>query len=136
MPETEENIGRRKTSFGAPGKKRPAVFALDSPKASAPKLHHRNRQNQNQKYKTLCQLLTEGLSRFLRSQPRRIGLGSPRQARPRHGPDQRIMGGRGERSKPELSILLESGTFYFALTTVRLRRQRSENCPINPDDSL
>jgi hypothetical protein len=46
------------------------------------------------------------------------------------------MGGRGERSKPELSILLESGTFYFALTTVRLRRQRSENCPINPDDSL
>jgi hypothetical protein len=120
MPETEENIGRRKTSFGAPGKKRPAVFALDSPKASAPKLHHRNRQNQNQKYKTLCQLLTEGLSRFLRSQPRRIGLGSPRQARPRHGPDQRIMGGRGERSKPELSILLESGTFYFALTCIAI----------------
>jgi hypothetical protein len=27
------------------------------------------------------------------------------------------MGGRGERSKPELSILLESGTFYFALTS-------------------
>src|SRR5229473_1162248 len=32
----------RKPKFGAPGKVRPAVFALEFPKASAPRLHQRN----------------------------------------------------------------------------------------------
>jgi hypothetical protein len=67
------------------------------------------------------------LSRFLRSQPRRIGLGCPRQARPRRSRNQLNMGGFSARSKPELSTLLESGTFYFALTgraVPRLERGR------------
>ena len=33
---------RGETSLGAPGKLRPAVFALETPKASAPRLHQRN----------------------------------------------------------------------------------------------
>src|SRR6266567_6991552 len=33
---------KRNPKFGAPGKLRPAVFALKSPKASAPRLHQRN----------------------------------------------------------------------------------------------
>ena len=122
-PDTGVSIGRRKISFGAPGKKRPAIFALDGPQGlrseTPPQKLARSKSKSTPKSKTLCQpvqLLTEGLSRFLRSQPRRIGLGSPRQARPRLGPDQNIMGGLRGRSKPELSTLLISGTFYFAAT--------------------
>lgn len=42
----------------------------------------------------------------------------PRQARPQRGRIQLIMSGYCNRSKPELSTLLESGTFYFAPTSI------------------
>src|SRR5258708_36221417 len=57
--------------------------------------------------------------RFLRSQPRRIGLGRSRQARSRRDQNQLIMRGPFGHAQPELSTLLETGTFYFALTVSR-----------------
>jgi hypothetical protein len=58
----------------------------------------------------------EGLCRLLRSRLRRLGFASPPRARPRSRRGQITMPQAGARSKPELSTLLESGTFYFALT--------------------
>src|SRR6266567_1712801 len=100
---------KRNPKFGAPGKLRPAVFALKSPKASAPRLHQRNVGGRilltgclpktqaaircggsapatpDSKEKPSRRRRRERAhSRFLRSQPRRIGLGSACQARPRH----------------------------------------------------
>jgi hypothetical protein len=108
--------------FGAPGKPRPAVFALDSPKASAPPRLHQREGGWKGKNNALRGRLPGCLQRaccrcFLRSQPcRRLGLGGPRQARPRRGQPEHSMGGRRDHSKPELSTLLGCGTFYFALT--------------------
>src|SRR5258708_7941539 len=45
--EVEGDMRERKPKFGAPGKLRPAVFALKSPKASAPRLHQRNVGGEN-----------------------------------------------------------------------------------------
>src|SRR5260370_29962481 len=108
MGGVDGDMRERKPKFGAPGKLRPAVFALKSPKASAPRLHQRNVGGEN--LLTGCLPKTQAVmrcggaapatpdskekpsrrprrerahSRFLRSQPRRIGLGSVRQARPR-----------------------------------------------------
>jgi hypothetical protein len=71
---------------GRPGKKRPAAFAFLIPKASAPKLHQKNRLRP--KSKTPCPISQPSahaqrvsLCRFLRSQPRRIGLGHLRTGR-------------------------------------------------------
>ena len=51
-----------------------------------------------------------------RSRLRRLGFASPPRARPRRGRGQTTTPSPRARSKPELSTLLESGTFYFALT--------------------
>ena len=51
-----------------------------------------------------------------RSRLRRLGFASPPRARPRSGPGQTTTPSPRARSKPELSTLLKSGTFYFALT--------------------
>src|SRR5258708_37726274 len=97
----------RKPKFRAPGKLRPAVFALESPKASAPRLHQRNVGGENlltgclpksqaamrcggaapatpdsKEKPSRRQRRERAHTRFLRSQPRRIGLGSSRRARP------------------------------------------------------
>src|SRR5260370_26810425 len=54
--------------------------------------------------------------RFLRSHPRRIRLGSSRQARSRLDQNQLIMRGAFCHAHPQLSTLLQTCTFYFALT--------------------
>ena len=51
-----------------------------------------------------------------RSRLRRLGFASPPRARPRSGRGQTTTPSPRARSKPELSTLLETGTFYFALT--------------------
>jgi hypothetical protein len=53
---------------------------------------------------------------ILRSQPRRLGLGLPLRARPRADSINLITEVWRDLPKPELSTLLGSGTFYFALT--------------------
>jgi hypothetical protein len=53
---------------------------------------------------------------LLWSRLRRLGFASPPRARPRSGRGQTTTPSSRARSKPELSTLLESGTFYFALT--------------------
>ena len=136
-----------KTSLGAPGKLRPAVFALESPKASAPRLHQRNAgggilltgclpktqaamrcggaapATPDLKEKPSPRQCRERAhSRFLRSQPRRIGLGSARQARPRRDEINLSWVVLTTASKPQLSTLLESGTFRSALTITHRRQ--------------
>ena len=128
---------RRRRLCGAPGQQSPAVVALCWPKASARELHQRNagsivslsgglrsgQPTETRKPSTLRIGSIEGSGRFLRSQLRRIGLGHPSRARLRAGPQQCSMGLQWSRSKPELSTLLGTGTFYFAVTPPgRLRK--------------
>jgi hypothetical protein len=138
---------RRSRLCGAPGQQRPAVIALCWPKASARELHQRNagsivslpgglrsdHPTETRKPSTLPIGSIEGSSRFLRSQLRRIGLGHPSRARLRAGPQQCSMGLQWPRSEPELSTLLGTGTFYFALTPDKNRLTLRPYCDIQTD---
>src|SRR5215207_2903559 len=58
----------------------------------------------------------EGSRRLLRSQPRRLGFGRPRRARPRRSYANITIGSRNSTRKPEPSTWLGIGTFYLAPT--------------------
>src|SRR5215210_3512943 len=58
----------------------------------------------------------EGSRRLLRSQPRRLGFGQPRRARPRRSYANITIGSSNSTRKPELSTWLRIGTFYLAPT--------------------
>jgi len=124
---------RQRRLCGAPGQPRPAIVALYWPKVSAREPHQRNvgwilslsgglrpcHPTQTGKPSTPPSGSIKGAGRFLRSQLRRLGLGHPPRARPRAGRQQDTIGFECSRSKPELSTLLGTGTFYFALTSTR-----------------
>jgi len=114
--------------LGAPGKGSPAVFALYGPRPQL--LRGFTKESGHVKVKIKKQLQKqnplmatsspppEGSQPMLSSEPAPSSLRpwAPRQARPRRGRIEHTMGGSDSRSKPELSILLGTGTFYFALT--------------------
>ena len=79
---------RGKNQFGTPGK--PGDFAFLCPKPQLGEFHQSNGSRLNESPPGAPVRLTgsasqEGSRRLLRSQPRRLGFGQPRQARPRHG---------------------------------------------------
>src|SRR5208283_5341234 len=105
---------------GTPGKSGPAIHRVFIPKASAREFHQSNRPRLDN-----ALLALRKHSRVLRhrrafadcfgANPVASALGSSA----RRDPGLRIehnTGGQSGHPKPELSTLLESGTFYFALT--------------------
>src|SRR5580700_13050 len=64
------------------------------------------------------QLLRRACADCFWSRLRRLGFASPPRARPLSGRRQITTPSPRARSKPELSTLLETGTFYFALTVL------------------
>lgn len=133
---------RCRRPFGAPGKGGPAVLRAVWPKASAPQeLHQRKwaRQNQRPTSKTKSSdgefiTATRGFiadAFFGASSVVASALGTAPGATPARLIEH-TMGGSSSRSKLELSTLLGTGTFYFALTkltaefTAEARRIRGE----------
>ena len=91
------------------------------PKASALRFHQSNGSRLEQSPPGAPEILTgcasqEGSRRLLRSQPRRLGFGQPRQARPRRSYANIPWGSGRSPSKPELSTWPGVGTFYLAPT--------------------
>jgi hypothetical protein len=72
--------------------------------------------------------------RLLRSQPRRLGFGCPHRARPRHGICKLTCSGKPALLKPELSTLLTTGSFYFALTGI-LKAEKTRKSGIRHDEA-
>src|SRR5579864_9736630 len=98
------------------------------PKASAREFHQSNGPTARQYPPGAPETLTdsasqEGSRRLLRSQPRRLGFGQPRRARPRRGYANITIGTRNWPPKPELSTLPGIGTFYLAPTARETSRE-------------
>ena len=109
------------TPLGTPGKNGPADFALFMPKASlrssTKAMHAGSTKPSRRSGKDHGLCVTGGLPPIASEPTPSLRLwATPPGATP-VGLAEHITGGRTDRSKPELSILLESGTFYFALTT-------------------
>src|SRR5215210_3570451 len=69
----------------------------------------------------------EGSRRLLRSQPRRLGFGQPRRARPRRSYANITIGSSNSTRKPELSTWLRIGTFYLAPTDFEGNARRQDD---------
>src|SRR5450759_3178281 len=108
------------TQFGAPGKSGPAIFAFTIPKASAREFHPSNvprLATPSWRSGSTHGFYVTGGHSPIASEP----TPSPRLWATASGAtparlSQHIMGGSTGHSKPELSTLPRSGTFYFALT--------------------
>src|SRR3954452_1408088 len=126
MPEAEQNRDTSGNSIGAPGL-RPSVFAFDMPKPRSG-FHQSNPWHANTDVPSWRSGLThwfesqEGTSRLLRSQSVASALAVASGATPAQ-PSNHSTGFQSPNRKPELSTLLRTGSFYFALTS-----QRGWNC--------
>jgi len=107
-------------AIGAPGKTSPAIFAFTLSKASAPELHQKNMANPNpQNQNPLLRILTRGFwpsADFFGASSVASALDLRRGRDPVTDRSQSSMRVRADPSKPELSTLQKTGTFYFALT--------------------
>ena len=115
-------------AFGAPGQNRPAVLALDTPKASAPRLHQRNMahpqpQNQNPR-RGVAHPGVKALADFFGASPVASALGSGVGRDPGAGIVHPTTPLGCVLLRAELSTLLGRGTFYFALTANSERCQK------------
>ena len=105
MGDSVETVEKQK---GAPGKKRPAVFALIRPK---PRLGSFTKVISGTTDRKALAALTAARAqrRSLRSQPRRVGFGRPYQARPQYGRELLYHNESGLR--PLIDRLLRSLTY-------------------------
>ena len=97
---------------GKPGRPRPAIFRVYSPKASARKLHQRIRETKNPSTELTA---PRGVRRFSGASSVASALGIRLGATPR-GPLHPNTCSSTVPSKPDISTLLALGHFYFALT--------------------
>src|SRR3954447_7507751 len=118
MPEAEQNRDTSGNSIGAPGL-RPSVFAFDMPKPRSG-FHQSNPWHANTDVPSWRSGLThwfesqEGTSRLPRSQSVASALAVASGATPAQ-PSNHSTGFQSPNRKPELSTLLRTGSFYFAL---------------------
>lgn len=119
MPEAEQNRDTSGNSIGAPGL-RPSVFAFDMPKPRSG-FHQSNTWHANTDVpswragRTHGFASQEGTSRLLRNQSVASALAVASGATPAQ-PSNHSTGFQSPNRKPEVSTLLGTGTFYFALT--------------------
>jgi hypothetical protein len=130
---------RARVRFGAPGKISPAVFASSGPRPQLLRNFTKESghvkvkdQNQNPPMATSSPP-SEGSRPMLSSEP---APSSPRPwaTAPGATPARLIehtMGGSNGRSKPELSTLLRTGSFYFALTWLSFSVDTAEPCHVH-----
>jgi hypothetical protein len=100
---------------GTPGKVCPAIFAIFMPKASAREFHQSIQLFKTRKPSGRY-ALPEGGGRLLMEPTPSPRLWAAAPGATPALPIELIMSGRSGSSKPELSTLLGTGTFYFALT--------------------
>jgi len=105
-------------AIGAPGNTSPAIFAFTLSKASAPELHQKNMANPKTK-NPLRRILLKGFwpsADFFGASSVASALDLRRGRDPVTDRSQSSMGVTPDPSKPELSTLQKTGTFYFAAT--------------------
>ena len=120
-----ENQGK---PIGAPDQPRPAIFASTRSKASAPALHQsRSSEPARPPGRIAVPPATHSpraCHHLLRSQPRRIGFGSP--------PGTRLPCGSTANYHAPLSKPAKTGTFYFAQIRNFLFCLDRKPCPVFP----
>jgi hypothetical protein len=113
-------LQRCQNQFGTPGKSSPAIFAFDMPKASLgsfTKAMDPGTTMPSWRSGNTHGFCVTGGHPPIASEPTpslRLWATAPGATPARL--TEHTTGGQADRSKPELSTLLESGTFYFALT--------------------
>jgi len=126
-PTRETESSHRGQAKRNAGQKRPGDLRVFMPKASAREFHQKHSVVRYRKAlqatspEDFCRLLLEP------TPSHRLWAATPSAT-----PALRVehtTGSRADRSKPELSTLLESGTFYFALTRFQRKRPRPEESP-------
>jgi hypothetical protein len=134
-------LQRRQNQFGTPGKSSPAIFAFDMPKASLgsfTKAMDPGTTMPSWRSGNTHGFCVTGGHPPIASEPTpslRLWATAPGATPARL--TEHTTGGQADRSKPELSTLLGTGTFYFALTpgcgqtAYRCKRP----CPVVPSES-
>src|ERR1035441_11082146 len=116
-------LQRCQNQFGTPGKSSPAIFAFDMPKASLGSLTKATDPGTTMpswRSGNTHGFCVTGGHPPIASEPTpslRLWATAPGATPARL--TEHTTGGQADRSKPELSTLLGTGTFYFALTTRR-----------------